>query len=92
MVATDWERNLSHGCLSPTQTDKAVAPEIIRTTNSELRCKVACSNRGNYRKLEYIVQRCALFVLAKHVETVRVQIVNLCMPNAVGKRRDDNYC
>ena len=22
----------------------------------------------------------------------RYQIVNLCMPNAVGKRRDDNYC
>ena len=33
-------------------------------------CRVVCSKGGgDLTNLDYIVQRCALFVLAKHVET-----------------------
>ena len=35
MESTVWERILSHGRLSPTQTERAVAPE--RVLKSELR-------------------------------------------------------
>ena len=31
--------------------------------------------RGDLTNLDYIVQRCALFVLAKHVETVTARMI-----------------
>ena len=68
MESTVWERILSHGRLSPTQTGRAVAPERVLKRVS-CGCRVACSN------LDYIVQRCALFVLAKHVETVTARMI-----------------
>ena len=72
MESTVWERILSHGRLSPTQTERAVAPERILKRVS-CGCRVACSRGGGggvvSQNLDYIVQRCALFVLAKHVET-----------------------
>ena len=49
MEATDWERNLSHGRLSPTQTERTVAPEIVLKIVSS-GCRVACSKRGKSRK------------------------------------------
>ena len=48
MVATDWERNLSHGRLSPTLTERAVAPERVRTTNSELRVQSGLFKQGKF--------------------------------------------
>ena len=70
MESTVWERILSHGRLSPTQTERAVAPERVLKRVS-CGCRVACSKGGggDHTNLDYIVQRCALFVLAKHVET-----------------------
>ena len=63
--STVWERILSHGRLSPTQTERAVAPERVLKRVS-CRCRVACSKGGgDLTNLDYIVQRCALFVLAK---------------------------
>ena len=73
MKATDCERYLSHGRLSPAQTERAVAPEKVLKIVS-CGCRMACS-KTNLAKLDYIVQRCALFVLAKHVETVRVRMI-----------------
>ena len=71
MGSTVWEWILSHGRLSPTQTGRAVAPERV------LKCRVACSKKrgGGITNLDYIVQRCALFVLAKHVETVTARMI-----------------
>ena len=68
MESTVWGRFLSHGRLSPTQTKRAVAPERVLERVS---CgyRVACSKGGGLTNLDYIVQRCALFVSAKHVET-----------------------
>ena len=67
--STVWERILSHGRLSPTQTERAVAPERVQKRVS-CGCRVACSKGGgDLTNLDYTVQRCALFVLAKHVET-----------------------
>ena len=40
--ATDWERNLSHCRLSPTQAERAVAPERVLKIVS-CGCRVACS-------------------------------------------------
>ena len=48
MVATDWERNLSHGRLSQTQTKRAVAPERARTANSELRVQSGLFKEGKF--------------------------------------------
>ena len=68
MESTVWGRILSHGRLSPTQTERAVAPErVLERLTCE--CRVACSKGGGLTNLDYIVQRCALFVLVKHVET-----------------------
>ena len=47
--ATDLERNLSHGRLSPTQNERAVAPERVLKIAS-CGCRVACSKRGKSRK------------------------------------------
>ena len=68
MESTVLERILSHGRLSPTQTERAVAPERVLKRVS-CGCRVACSKGGDLTNLDYIVQRCALFVLAKHVVT-----------------------
>ena len=69
MESTVWERILSHGRLSPTQTERAVAPERVPKRVS-CGCKVTCSKGGgDLTNLDYSVQRCALFVLAKHVVT-----------------------
>ena len=40
-------------------------------------CRVACSKGGGGDRTnpDYIVQRCALFVLAKHVETVTARMI-----------------
>ena len=39
-------------------------------------CRVACSKGGGgLTNLDYIVQRCALFVLAKSVETVTARMI-----------------
>ena len=67
MESTVWERILSHGRLSPTQTERAVAPEKVLKRVS-CGCRVASSKGGDLTNLDYIVQRCALFVLARHVE------------------------
>ena len=64
MESTVWERILSHGRLSPTQTERAVAPEWLVQRGG-----------GDLTNLDYIVQRCALFVLAKHVETVTARMI-----------------
>ena len=50
MVATDWKRNSYHGRLSPTQTERAVAPERVRTTNnvSELRVQSGLVKQGKF--------------------------------------------
>ena len=64
MESVVWERILSHGRLSPTQTERAVAPERVLKRVS-CGCRVACSKGGgDLTNLNYIVQR-----LAKHVET-----------------------
>ena len=64
MESTVLERVLSHGRLSPTQTERAVAPERVLKRVS-CGCSVACSKgEGDLTNLDYIVQR-----LAKHVET-----------------------
>ena len=43
---------------------------------SELRVQSGLFKRGgDITNLDYIVQRCALFVLAKHVETVTARII-----------------
>ena len=69
MESTVWERILSHARLSPTQTERAVAPERVLKRVS-CGCRVACSKGGgDFTNLDYIVQRYALFVLAKHVKT-----------------------
>ena len=69
MESTVWERILFHGRLSPTQTERAVAPERVLKRVS-CGCRVACSRGGgDLTNLGYIVQRCALFLLAKHVKT-----------------------
>ena len=75
MEATDWERNLSHGRLSPTQTERAVPPERVLKIVSYV-YRVACSKRGKSRKarLLYCTMICALFVLAKHLETVTIRM------------------
>ena len=67
MEATDWEWNLSHGRLSPTQTERAVAQE--RVLNIVAGAEWLVQRGENLAKLDYIVQRCAVFVSAKHVET-----------------------
>ena len=59
MESTVRERILSHGRLSPTRTERAVAPERV-LKRVRCGCRVACSKGGG---------GCALFVLAKHVET-----------------------
>ena len=46
--ATNWERNVSHDRLSPTQTERAVAPERVLKIVS-CGCRVACSKRGKSR-------------------------------------------
>ena len=76
--STVWERILSHSRLSPTQTERVVAPErVLKRVNSG--CREGCSRGGgvggDVTNLDYIVQRCALFVLAKHVETVTAQMI-----------------
>ena len=39
-------------------------------------CRVGCSKGGgDLTNLDYIVQRCALFVVAKHVETVTARMI-----------------
>ena len=45
MESTVWERILSHGRLSPTETERAVAPErdLERVSCG---CRVACSKGG----------------------------------------------
>ena len=77
MESTVWERILSHGRLSPTQTERVVAPErVLKRVNNGYR--EGCSRGagvGNITNLDYIVQRCAPFVLAKHVETVTAQMI-----------------
>ena len=77
MGSTVWERILSHGRLSPTQTARAVAPgRVLKRVNSG--CREGCSQGGglgDLTHLDYIVQRCALFVLAKHVETVTSRMI-----------------
>ena len=77
MESTVWERILSHGRLSPTQTGRAVVPERVlkRVTCG---CRVPCikgEGGGGITNLDHIVQRCALFVLAKHVETVTARMI-----------------
>ena len=77
MNSTVWERILSHGRLSPTQTERAVAPERVLKRVS-CGCEEGCSKGGgvgDLTNLYYIVQRCALFVLAKHVETVTARMI-----------------
>ena len=75
MESTVWERILSHGRLSPTQTERVVAPErVLKRVNSG--CREGCSKGGgDLTNLDYIVQQCALFVLAKHVETVTARMI-----------------
>ena len=53
---------------------RAVAPERVKKRVS-CGCRVACSKGGDLTNLDYIVQRCALFVLAKHVETVTARMI-----------------
>ena len=50
VVATDWKRNLYHGRLSPTQIERAVAPERVRTKNnvSELRVQSGLVKQGKF--------------------------------------------
>ena len=76
MESTVRERILSHGRLSSTQTERAVAPERVLERVS-CGCRVACSKGGgaDLTNVDYIVQRCALFVLAKHVETVTARMI-----------------
>ena len=75
MEFTVWDRILSHGRLSTTQTGRAVAPERVLKRGS-CGCRVACSKGGgDITNLDYIVQRCVLFVLAKHVETVTAWMI-----------------
>ena len=62
MVATDWERNLSHGCLSPTQTERAVAPERVRTSNSELRVQSGLFKEGKFSQSWTILYNDMLFL------------------------------
>ena len=75
MESTVWERILSHGRLSPTQTERAVAPErVLKRVNSG--CRKGCSKGGgDLTNLYYIVQRYALFLLAKHAETVTARMI-----------------
>ena len=47
MEATDWERNLSHGHLPPTQTER-VLKRVLKIVSYG--CRVACSKRGDSRK------------------------------------------
>ena len=76
MESTVWERILSHGRLSQMKTERAVAPARVLKRVSFV-CRVACSRGGgDHTNLDYIVQRCALFVLAKHVETDSWQFEN----------------
>ena len=49
IIAKDWGWDLFHGRLSPTQTERAVAPERVLTIVS-CGCKVACTKRRQCRK------------------------------------------
>ena len=75
MESTVWERILSHGRLSPAQTERAVAPErVLKRVNSG--CRKSCSKGGgDLTNLDCSVKRCALFALAKHVETVTARMI-----------------
>ena len=85
MEFTVWERILSHGRLSPTQTERAVAPERVLKIVS-CGCRVACSRGGgDLTNLDYIIQRCALFVLTKHVETDSSDVKNAIIPLFTGE-------
>ena len=78
MESTVWEWILSHGRLSPTQTERAVAPErVLKRVNSgaERVVQRGGGGLGDLTNLYYIVQRCALFVLAKHVGTVTARMI-----------------
>ena len=69
MESTVWGRILSHGRLSPTRAERAVAPErVLKRVSCGYR--VACLRGGGcLTNLDNIVQQFALLVLAKHVET-----------------------
>ena len=75
MESTVWEQILSHGRLSPTQTERAVATErVLKRVNNG--CREGYSKGGGgLTNVDYIVQRCALFLLAKYVETVTARMI-----------------
>ena len=68
-----WKLQTGNGIyrLSPTQTERAVALErVLKIVSCCLAGAEWLVQRGeNLAKLDYIVQRCAVFLLAKHVET-----------------------
>ena len=51
MESTVWELILSHGRLSPTQTERAVAPEKVLKRVS-CGCRLACSKVGDVIDIE----------------------------------------
>ena len=67
IIATDWGWDLFHGRLSPTQTEKAIAPERVLKIVS-CGCLWLVESGANVAKLDYIVHICALPVLAKHAK------------------------
>ena len=69
--ATDWERYLSHGRLSPTQTERAVAPERVLKIVS-CGCRVACSKRGKSRKARLYCTTICSFCIGQITVTARM--------------------
>ena len=54
-----------------TRTERAVAPErVLKIVSWGAERLVQIG--GNLAKLDFIVQRCAFFILAKHVETEKL--------------------
>ena len=71
-LGTDF---ISWSFVNDKETERAVAPERVLERVS-CGCRVACSKRGGgITNVDDIVQRCALFVLAKHVETVTARMI-----------------
>ena len=61
MESTVWERILSHGRLSPTQTERAVAPErVLKRVNSG--CRKGCSKGGGISQISTILYNDMLFL------------------------------
>ena len=68
MEATDCGRNISLGSLSPTHTERTVAPEIVLNIVS-CGCRVACLRRANYRKARLYCTTMCCFCIGQNVET-----------------------